>query len=45
MEDASSARHGQFYVTNVLEVRHPELKVGKTTKQTKNIGGGTWSSG
>ncbi|XP_031761327.1 E3 ubiquitin-protein ligase UBR4 isoform X1 [Xenopus tropicalis] len=26
MEEASSARHGPFYVTNVLEVNHEELK-------------------
>ncbi|KAK7478490.1 hypothetical protein BaRGS_00030249, partial [Batillaria attramentaria] len=26
MEDSSSARHGPFYITNVLEVRHSDLK-------------------
>ncbi|XP_050389975.2 E3 ubiquitin-protein ligase UBR4 [Patella vulgata] len=26
MEDASSAVHGPFYITNVLEVKHPDLK-------------------
>lgn len=28
MEESSSAKHGQFYVTNVLEVNHEDLKVG-----------------
>ena len=28
MEESSSAQHGPFYITNVLEVRHSELKVG-----------------
>lgn len=27
MEEASSAQHGPFYVTNVLEVNHEDLKV------------------
>lgn len=27
MEEASSAQHGPFYVTNVLEVSHEDLKV------------------
>lgn len=28
MDDESSAKHGPFYVTNTLEVSHPEIKVG-----------------
>lgn len=27
MEEASSAQHGPFYVTNVLEVNHEDLKL------------------
>ncbi|KAJ8300173.1 hypothetical protein KUTeg_021692 [Tegillarca granosa] len=27
MDEGSSAKHGPFYITNVLEVKHPELKV------------------
>ena len=27
MEESSSAQHGPFYITNVLEVRHSDLKV------------------
>ncbi|XP_069121893.1 E3 ubiquitin-protein ligase UBR4-like isoform X2 [Argopecten irradians] len=26
MEDSSSAKHGPFYITNVLEIQHPDLK-------------------
>jgi E3 ubiquitin-protein ligase UBR4 len=27
MDEESSAKHGPFYVTNTLEVYHPEIKV------------------
>lgn len=27
MDDDSSAKHGPFYVTNTMEVVHPEIKV------------------
>lgn len=27
LEDSSSARHGPFYITNVTEVKHADLKV------------------
>lgn len=33
MDDSSSAQHGPFYVTNVLEINHEDLKVsGMCTK-------------
>jgi E3 ubiquitin-protein ligase UBR4 len=27
LEETSSAKHGPFYITNVLEVNHEDLKV------------------
>jgi E3 ubiquitin-protein ligase UBR4 len=27
MEEYSSAKNGPFYITNILEVKHPDLKV------------------
>ena len=27
LDDSSSARHGPFYITNVMEVAHSDLKV------------------
>ena len=27
LSDESSAQHGPFYVTNVLQIQHPDLKV------------------
>lgn len=30
MDEGSSAKHGPFYITNVLEVKHPELKVSES---------------
>lgn len=30
MDESSSAQHGPFYVTNVLEINHEDLKVGFT---------------
>lgn len=29
MDESSSAQHGPFYVTNVLEITHEDLKVNK----------------
>lgn len=27
MDDDSSAKHGPFYVTNTIDIYHPEIKV------------------
>lgn len=32
MDESSSAQHGPFYVTNVLEITHEDLKVSGTHK-------------
>jgi len=33
MEPSSSAEHGLFYITNILEAKHPDIKVGGFIKR------------
>lgn len=46
MLDESSARHGPFYVTNILDVKHPDIKVSierpytRTRKANASCGSG-----
>ena len=43
MEEASEARDGPFYVTNVLEVKHDDLKVGQGSKNLLRVINSTFS--
>ncbi len=34
MEEYSTARHGPFYITNIIEVKHPDIKVREVLEYT-----------
>ena len=36
LDDSSSARHGPFYITNVMEVAHSDLKVTASGKDRRD---------
>ena len=37
LSEESSAQHGPFYVTNVLQVHHQDLKVGRSEDQLNHF--------
>lgn len=37
MDESSSAQHGPFYVTNVLEIAHEDLKVSRIYTQSMEL--------